>query len=72
MMLPFNAVTRKADDGDPFQRIPAAIYLDNGLANSAVFKRVMESLGVEILEHMPAGLDGRRRSRSRANPNGGQ
>ena len=37
------------------------LYLDNGpVAKSAVFKRVMESLGVEIVPHMPAGTDGRR------------
>ena len=57
----FNAMSHKADEADPFQGIPAAIYLDNGpVAKSAVFKRVMESLGVEILPHMPAGSDGRR------------
>src|SRR5512143_1627778 len=28
--------------------------------NPAVFKRVMESLGVEVVPHMPAGSDGRR------------
>jgi hypothetical protein len=30
------------------------------VAKSAVFKRVMESLGVEVIAHMPAGSDGRR------------
>ena len=61
----FNAMSPKppeADgEADPFQGIPAALSLDNGpVAKSAVFKRVMESLGVEILPHMPAGSDGRR------------
>jgi hypothetical protein len=61
----FNAMSPKSTEagaeGDPFQGIPAALYLDNGpVAKSAVFKRVMESLGVEILPHMPAGSDGRR------------
>jgi len=61
----FNAMAPKAreagEEGDPFQGIPAALSLDNGpVAKSAVFKRVMESLGVEILPHMPAGSDGRR------------
>jgi hypothetical protein len=57
----FNAMSRKADAGDPFQGIPAAIYLDNGpVAKSAVFKRVMESLDIEVMPHMPAGSDGRR------------
>lgn len=53
--------TAKSGEGDPFQGIPAALYLDNGpVAKSAVFKRVMESLGVEVVPHMPAGSDGRR------------
>ncbi|MDT7953723.1 MAG: IS481 family transposase [Acetobacteraceae bacterium] len=57
----FAAMTRKADEADPFQGIPAVLYLDNGpVAKSAVFKRVMESLGVEVTTHMPAGSDGRR------------
>ena len=60
----FNAMSRKTaeqSEADPFQGIPIAIYLDNGpVAKSAVFKRVMESLGVEVMTHMPAGSDGRR------------
>ena len=61
----FNAMAPKSSEGDgevdPFQGIPAALSLDNGpVGKSAVFKRVMESLGVEILPHMPAGSDGRR------------
>jgi hypothetical protein len=61
----FNAMSPKpaAADGstDPFHGISAAIYLDNGpVAKSAVFKRVMESLGVVVMTHMPAGSDGRR------------
>jgi hypothetical protein len=57
----FAAMARKADEADPLQGIPAVLYLDNGpVAKSAVFKRVMESLGVEVITHMPAGSDGRR------------
>ena len=61
----FNAMAAKPapEDGeaDPFQGIPSALYLDNGpVAKSAVFKRLMESLGIEVLTHMPAGSDGRR------------
>ena len=61
----FNAMAPKAsaeqDAGDTFQGIPEAIHLDNGpVAKSAVFKRVMENLGVEVMTHMPAGSDGRR------------
>ncbi|MDT7953867.1 MAG: IS481 family transposase [Acetobacteraceae bacterium] len=60
----FNAMSPKTlegDEADPFQGIPAALSLDNGpVSKSAVFKRVMESLGVELLPHMPAGSDGRR------------
>ena len=63
----FNAMApkqRRRTTADPFQGIPTAIYLDNGpVAKSAVFKRVMESLGVEILPHMPAGSDGAGRRR---------
>jgi hypothetical protein len=56
----FNAMAPKPD-GEPFQGIPSALYLDNGpVAKSAVFKRVTESLGVEVVPHMPAGSDGRR------------
>jgi hypothetical protein len=61
----FNAMSSKpleaGDEANPFQGIPAALSLDNGpVAKSAVFKRVMESLGIEMLPHMPAGSDGRR------------
>jgi hypothetical protein len=60
----FAAMTRKADEADPFQGIPAILYLDSGpVAKSAVFKRVTESLGVEVTPHMPAGSDGRRTRR---------
>ena len=61
----FNAMAPNASAeqgaGDVFQGIPEAIHLDNGpVAKSAVFKRVMENLGVEVMTHMPAGSDGRR------------
>jgi hypothetical protein len=57
----FNAMSPKANEGDPFQGIPFTLHLDNGsVAKSAVFKRVMESLGVEVITHLPAGSDGRR------------
>ena len=61
----FNAMALKVSaeqgEGDGFHGIPETIHLDNGpVAKSAVFKRVMESLGVEVITHMPAGSDGRR------------
>jgi hypothetical protein len=61
----FNAMALKVSaepgEGDGFHGIPDTIHLDNGpVAKSAVFKRVMESLGVEVITHMPAGSDGRR------------
>jgi len=61
----FNAMASKPPQAngevDPFQGIPAALSLDNGpVGKSSVFKRVMQSLGVEVLPHMPAGSDGRR------------
>src|SRR5487761_612543 len=57
----FNAMAPKANEGNLLQGIPSTLHLDNGpVAKSAVFKRVMESLGVEAITHMPAGSDGRR------------
>ena len=57
----FAAMSAKPDATNPFQGIPKALQLDNGpVAKSAVFKRVMENLGVEVITHMPAGSDGRR------------
>lgn len=57
----FNAMSPKANDGSPFQGIPSTLHLDNGpVAKSAVFKRVMESLGIAVITHLPAGSDGRR------------
>jgi len=57
----FAAMAPKPDETDPFGGIPTTLYLDNGpVAKSAVFRRVMESLGAEVLPHMPAGSDGRR------------
>jgi hypothetical protein len=57
----FNAMSAKADEDNPFQGIPGAIHLDNGpVGKSAVFKRVMECLGVEVITHMPRDTDGLR------------
>lgn len=57
----FNAMSAKPDQVPSFQGIPEAIQLDNGpVGKSAVFRRVMDSLGVEVLLHMPRGSDGRR------------
>lgn len=57
----FNAMSAKPDLAPSFQGIPEAIQLDNGpVGKSAVFRRVMDSLGVEVLLHMPRGSDGRR------------
>jgi hypothetical protein len=58
----FNAMASKPEeDGPALQGIPTAIYLDNGpITKSAVFRRVMEHLGVAVLPHLPAGKDGRR------------
>jgi hypothetical protein len=57
----FNAMTAKADAANPLQGIPGTLYLDNGpVAKSAVFRRVMECLGVEALPHMARDTDGRR------------
>lgn len=57
----FNAMSAKPDEANPFQGVPATLYLDNGpVAKSGVFQRVMESLNIEAIIHMPAGSDGRR------------
>jgi hypothetical protein len=57
----FAAMSPKPESANPLQGIPTRIHLDNGpVAKSGVFKRVMESLGVEAIPHMPAGSDGRR------------
>ena len=57
----FNAMSAKPDAANPFQRLPTTLYLDNGpVAKSGVFQRVMESLNIEAIIHMPAGSDGRR------------
>jgi hypothetical protein len=55
----FAAMARKTDEADPFQGIPAVLYLDSGpVAKSAVFKRVMESLGVAVTPHMQSWCAG--------------
>lgn len=57
----FNAMRAKPELNIPFQGIPEAILLDNGpVGKSAIFKRVMEFLGVNVIPHMPRGTDGRR------------
>jgi hypothetical protein len=57
----FNAMSPKANQAEPFQGIPSTLHLDNGsVAKAAVFKRVMECLGVEVITHLPAGSDGQR------------
>ena len=70
----FNAMSPKAaSEGDPFQGIPSTLYLDNGsVAKSAVFKRVMESLGVEMMTHHArrARTAGGRRRAPRARSSG--
>jgi uncharacterized protein (DUF2164 family) len=44
-----------------FQGIPKVIYTDNGaFARSAIFKRVLACLGIELKTHMPRNSDGRR------------
>jgi hypothetical protein len=54
-------VSTEQSGGDAFQGIPDTIHLDNEpAAKPAVFRHVMESLGVEVITHMPAGSDGRR------------
>ena len=55
----FRAMSPKEDN--PFGGIPEMMQVDGGpVGKSAVFKRVMECLGVDAFPHMPAGSDGRR------------
>lgn len=57
----FNAMAAKLIPGIPFQGIPKVIYTDNGaFAKSALLKRVLALLGVELKTHLPKGKDGRR------------
>jgi hypothetical protein len=57
----FNAMAPKPEEDMPFQGIPEAIYMDNGpVARARVFQNVMASLGIRIMNHMPAGKDGKR------------
>ncbi len=57
----FNAMAPTAELAVAFQGIPEAIYSDNGpIAKSHIFQRVLDSLGVRLMTHMPSGSDGRR------------
>lgn len=57
----FNAMSPKKEKGILFQGIPKMLYIDNGsFAKSALFKRVMKSLGIEVKCHLPRNTDGRR------------
>ncbi|WP_199639237.1 hypothetical protein JEM67_12970 [Serratia sp. PAMC26656] len=57
----FNAMSEKPELDIPLQGIPEALQLDNGpVGKSAVFKRVMDCLGVTVIFHKPRGTDGRR------------
>ncbi|MCL5272059.1 MAG: DDE-type integrase/transposase/recombinase, partial [Gammaproteobacteria bacterium] len=57
----FRAMSAKQTPGFFFQGIPKVIYTDNGaFARSAIFKRVLACLGIELKTHMPRNSDGRR------------
>lgn len=61
MRFLFNAMAPKAELAVAFQGIPEAIYSDNGsIAKSHIFQRVLDSLGVRLMTHMPSASDGRR------------
>ena len=60
----FNAMAPKDETGQGLQGIPEALYLDNGpIANSGVFKTIMERLGVRVMTHVPAVRRPGRRAR---------
>ena len=57
----FNAMSAKQKPGFLFQGIPDMIYTDNGsFAKSALFKRALAALGIELRTHLPREKDGRR------------
>jgi predicted DNA-binding transcriptional regulator AlpA len=57
----FAAMAPKPNSANMLQGIPRQLHLDNGpVAKSAVFKRAMECLGIDVIVHMPAGSDGKR------------
>jgi hypothetical protein len=58
----FRAMAPKPEGStNPLQGMPRQLQPDNGpVAKSAVFKRVMECLGVAVTPHLPAGSDGSR------------
>ncbi len=50
----FNAMSDKNHEQFPFKGIPKILYTDNGpISKSAVFRRVMNHLGIEVRCHMP-------------------
>ena len=57
----FNAMAPKPDSEFLLQGRPLSIYMDSGpIGKSRVFQNMMGSLGIEVLNHVPAGKDGRR------------
>ena len=62
LLFLFEAMSNKDDSkNNQLQGIPKYIYTDNGaFARSKIFKRVLQSLGIILLTHMPKNSDGRR------------
>ena len=61
LRFPFNAMAPKPDSEFLLQGRPLSIYMDSGpIGKSRVFQNMMGSLGIEVLNHVPAGKDGRR------------
>lgn len=62
LLFLFEAMSNKDDSkNNQLQGIPKYIYTDNGaFARSKIFKRVLQSLGITLLTHMPKNSDGRR------------
>ncbi|MBL4654128.1 MAG: transposase family protein, partial [Flavobacteriales bacterium] len=58
----FEVMCNKNDSkNNQLQGIPKYIYTDNGaFARSKIFRRVLQSLGITLLTHMPKNSDGRR------------
>ena len=63
----FAAMSPKKDDSFPFMGRPRMLYMDNGpIARSAIFRRVMDRLDIEVKTHLPQKKSDKRKKTARA------